>query len=160
MKPRINYCKVIFYTLLCLAPLNSRAGNAKNPPVQTGHPGESKLAGSYLRLEDILAKSDIVFVGEIERIGWPDVKEAGIDSYHGVRVKVIQTLKGSLGSEASVEIGVREGEETAPHVGTRYLFFIVKEIGWLTVRKLVVANDATIAQVKQLIAAAPVHISH
>ncbi len=127
--------------------------SAQNEPV---------LSGSKLRSEDVAAKADVVFVGEITAIGFGDTKAEGESAYRGVQVKVLQVLQGTVAASITVTlhvVGMMEYHEDPPKVGNSYIFFVKKSAPGqhdaYTVFKLLSATDANIAKIKTLIAAAP-----
>jgi len=116
---------------------------------------EPVLNGSTLKAEDIAAKADAVFVGEIIQMGFPNPSAPGLASY-GTQVKVLQVLRGSVDAQITVTIDTHAmNREEPPKVGTQYIFFVKKEGDHFKALKLLTATDANIAKVKALIAAAP-----
>jgi hypothetical protein len=113
------------------------------------------LSGSNLKAEEIVLKSDAVFVGEITQTSDGPPAAASMHSV-GVQVKVLQILKGSVDTEISVTMDVysiyREGP---PQVGSSYIFFAHKEDNRIRVLKLLPATDANVTKVKAAIASTP-----
>ncbi len=147
---------IVLSLILCVQIM--KAQNAPAGAVQS----EPLLSGSSLKSEDLALKADAIFVGEITAIGGGNPKATGRSAYHGVQVKVLEVLRGSVAAQVSVTLYARfEGgiHEQAPKVGGTYIFFAHKntEPGWdnYTVLKLLPATDATTAKVKGLIPAAP-----
>jgi hypothetical protein len=122
--------------------------------------GQAAFTGSEVRSEKVVKQSDAIFTGQIEEIGAAVVKAFGEKSYYGVKVKVLEVLKGTVDPEVSVSSIARTDTkvpEVAPETGKTYIFFAEKkEVGsQYRVLKLLPADDASISQVKVLIAAAP-----
>lgn len=122
--------------------------------------GQSPLTGSEVPLGTAVKQSDAIFTGQIEEIRGPVVKDIGEKDYFGVKVKVLDVLKGTVDPEVSVALSDRTGTkvpEVAPETGKTYLFFAKKKpVGsQFRVLKLLPADDSIIAQVKQLIAQNP-----
>jgi hypothetical protein len=115
--------------------------------------------GSYLKLEDVVSKADVVFVGVLLQTGPVTVAAPGQVRISGNQVKVLQTLKGSVNEQVSVEFNVHNDSKGAVKIGNTYIFF-VKSIAhpdpdpYLAIKILAAADDK-ISKVKALIAAAP-----
>jgi hypothetical protein len=119
----------------------------------------SNLSGSWRKPEELIAKSDAIFIGQILSLSLPDFVAAGASSY-GAKVKVLQSFKGIIAAEIHVALQVTNGgpiSEKKPELNHTYIFFVTirKEDNRIEVLKLVDATDDAIAHVKQLIAAAP-----
>jgi len=117
-----------------------------------------KLSGSDKKPEEVVANADTIFVGEIAEIGMGDTKATDRCAYYGVKVKVLQVLKGKPDSQVVVTLYTTFGggiQEYAPKVGISYIFFAHKntEVGWdaYTVIKLLPATDDHVTKVKGLI---------
>lgn len=154
MKPKNP---LLFTLLLPLLFFGIQMVKAQNIPAGASQ-NQSILSGSRLKSEDVTTKVDAVFIGEIEEIGFPTTLSPGALTYHGVKVKVLQVLRGSVGAEVTVTLYAERTSnvrEQAPKVSGTYIFFIKQTPGWNIVHKLLPATDDNIAKVKQLIAAAP-----
>lgn len=124
---------------------------------------EPVLSGSTLKSEDLASKCDAIFIGQIAKLGYPVLASAGAVSYHGVEVKVLQVLRGSIDGEVvKVTLLAMSGQnvhEAPPEVGNTYIFFVHKntEKGWnpYTAIKLLPATNDHVTKIKALIAAAP-----
>lgn len=100
------------------------------------------------------SKADVIFIGEIISIGLPNTKAPGQATYHGVTVKVLQMLKGSLPQQVNVSLARKhvagKGEDPAPVIGQSYIFFAMNsQPQELTVTKLLPADDSSIANVRR-----------
>ena len=116
---------------------------------------EPVLTGSALKSEDIAAKTDAVFVGEIMQIGFPNPSSPGMASY-GVQVKVLQVLRGSVEGQAIVTVATRAiNREEPPKAGSQYIFFAKKEGDRFEALKLLPATAANVAKIKGLLPPAP-----
>jgi len=117
-----------------------------------------KLSGSGLKSEDIILKSDAIFIGQIIAKGAVLMLEPG-KSYRFYTVKVATLLKGTLAGEIQVSLDVRNDSrvvEVIPRVGENYIFFAILKASEIIVVKLLPATDANIAKIKALIADYPV----
>ena len=131
------------------------AQNTTNPGAVQAEP---KLSGSRFKTEDMALKADAVFVGEITQMGSPTAKMAGAVVYHGVQVKILQVLRGSIDPQSTFTLyvsGTTTFHEDSPKVGSSYIFFVRKngpgQPDLYSVLKLLPATDATTAKVKGLI---------
>jgi len=139
---------VILISLTCLAlsiqSLKSQNDLATNTP---------RLTGSALKSEDLILKSDAIFVGTVTQIFPPSAAEAGVDVFEGVQVKILSVLRGSLGANVAITLPVISNErfqEDAPKVGSSYIFFVKVTGAEIRVLKLLPATDATTATVQKL----------
>ena len=131
---------------------------------QNNAPAEMVLSGSTFKSEDVLAKADVVFVGTITEAGSevllpPTAPYAG-PLYGGVKVNVLQVLRGSIGAQVSVSLFTSFVHHEKLHtVGSSYIFFVKKNAPGqpdpYTALKLLPATGDNIAKVKALIATAP-----
>lgn len=159
MNHRNAIALVIVFALLNLVFL-VKALKAQNAPTETGRAESTNLAGSTLKMEDTVLKANAIFVGEIIQEGIPDVSAPGRSAYSGVKVKVLQVLRGSVDAQVSVTLYTTySSNEQPPKAGSTYIFLAHKntEPGWdaYKVFKLLPATDENIAKVKQLIAVGP-----
>ncbi|HXC02119.1 MAG TPA: hypothetical protein VNU49_05665 [Opitutaceae bacterium] len=118
-----------------------------------------KLSGSEQTTVNMVLKCDVIFIGKVEEIGMPGLKSAGQSTYHGVRVRVSQLLKGSIDSPVLVSLRVTIGkrlQEVPPQIGKSYVFFVEKRPSENIARKLLDGTDVNIAKIKQLIATPPI----
>src|SRR5260221_10713215 len=98
----------------------------QNTPAETDQSAPI-LSGSGLKSEDVAVKADAVFVGEITKMGLLDESAPGRDSYHGVQVKVLQVLRGTVAAQVSVTLyATYTAREQPPKVGGTYIFFARK----------------------------------
>ncbi|MDB4793753.1 hypothetical protein OAG63_01840 [Methylacidiphilales bacterium] len=137
--------------ILCIEPVKAQTTTAV-----TGQ-SEPILSGSGLKVEDIAMKCDAIFIGQIVSLGDAETASAGIDT-RGASIKVLQILRGSVGSQVGVAISTSlwpSLHEQIPQVGKSYIFFVHQEGTRFTVLKLLPATDDHISKVKALIAAAP-----
>jgi hypothetical protein len=98
-----------------------------------------KLAGSSMKVTEATKKSNVILIGEIESSG-SEVDQGADTTYggpllRGVKVKVTNLLRGSIGSEISLSLYVGTlGGEKLPQVAQMYIFFVqtkgVGERGW------------------------------
>jgi hypothetical protein len=138
--------RVTWLLLACLA-LGIQPLKAKNEPV---------LSGSTQKTENIVLKCDAVFIGQITHMRLGPPASSNVASYTGVKVKVLQMLRGSFDEQIPVMLNVLAlNHEEAPTTEGTYIFFLKKESGWNIVKKLLPATNDNIAKVKALIAAAP-----
>jgi len=128
------------------------------PAVQT----ESvTLTGSELKTGDVVLIADAIFIGETIDAGIKDpVASHPGTSFHALKVRVSQSLRGFLSGDVSTSLAVSDQpHETAPQAGGSYIFFVTKSdqsaFDPFTVVKLLPATADTIAAVKSLIAAPP-----
>jgi hypothetical protein len=154
MKP-INCIPISILWILFILTFSVQPLKSQNSPNVT--PNDSiKLPGSTFKEEDVAPRSDSIFIGEIMDMGPSAPTSPGTASFNGVRVKVLQILRGSIGSEITVEITSFALEhEALPKVGSSYIFFVKKDGDRFTAVKLLPATDDHITKVKGLIAAAP-----
>ena len=115
-----------------------------------------RFTGSEQKYEEALAKADIVFEGQVNRVGQWAFGPSGETAYNGVRITVSQIFKGSIESPADVFLYVRHDNviEAPPETGKAYIFF-VRQLNQKKVLKLVPATDENVAKTKQLIAQSP-----
>lgn len=121
---------------------------------------QTAFTGSDSKLDVAVKNADAIFTGQVEEIGAPVFKALGEKSYYGIRIKVVQVLKGTVDSEVLVSLIARMDTkvvEAPPESGKTYLFFAKKKknSSQLRVIKLIVANNPSIAEVKQLISQSP-----
>jgi hypothetical protein len=161
MKTKTRFQPLILLISFSLI-LGFQISKAQNALSETRENISIKLSGSDLKSEDIVLKANAVFVGEITELGHPNTKAPGQNVYHGVQIKVLQVLRGSVDAQVTVTLYIHfapNSSENPPKVGNTYIFFAHKntEVGWnpFTVLKLLPATDDNIAKVKALIAAAP-----
>jgi hypothetical protein len=119
--------------------------------------GEDAFTGSATKLDAAASKSDAVFIGQIEDIGSPVLKALGVKSYYGVKVKVIETLKGDVTGEVLLSLRAKTDSkfpEVAPEVNKHYIFFVVSKKTELQLYaiKILLASDSNIDLVKSWIA--------
>jgi hypothetical protein len=126
-------------------------------------PAGEILSGSTQKSEDIASKVDAVFVGQVTQIGFAVPEGDATASYPGIRVKILQVLRGSISAQV-VKVTLRttwrqDVHETPPTVGSSYIFFVKNKAqgasDHFTALKLLPATDDNTANVKALIAAAP-----
>jgi hypothetical protein len=122
----------------------------------------SKLAGSIIKAEDALAKSDAVLVGVIADMGFketpPTTAPSSGPTYDNVKVGVLQTFRGPAPGKiifSTIFTAALHGERL-PIVGTSYIFFLRKVAAgspdpYFAI-KLLLATSDNIATVKKLIA--------
>jgi len=126
------------------------------------HAGDdTKLTGSDLKVENAALHSDAIFVGQITDVGaeeeFPPASAYAGPLYHGVKIKIIQVLRGTVGTQTSVTLFVDfVAQEKLQTVGNSYIFFVTKnrdkDPDPFTALKLLPATDDSIAKIKQLIA--------
>jgi hypothetical protein len=141
---------ILLCSMIGVSSLEAQSSQLENSSV--------KLSGSRFKAEEIVAKANVICVGEIVQIGPPLTRAAAQASYPGVKIQISQCLKGDLSSPALIEIVVAKEPnvtEEAPKAGTTYIFFIKQTTSWNMVLKLLPATDDNIAKVKAMIAAAP-----
>jgi hypothetical protein len=116
-----------------------------------------KLPGSTVKTEEVALKCDAVFVGQITDIGhWGPPTSPDLISLQGVKIKILQVLRGSVDSEISVEIfWFDTNSEESPKAQSTYIFFLNKTHVENTIQnivpKLLPATEDNIAMVKKLI---------
>jgi len=87
------------------------------------------LVGGSLKPEEAVSKSDAVFVGEVTDTGIkvmppPDCPYEG-PLYRGIKIKVLQFLRGSVRDHVSVALFVPTMKLVTLHmVGNSYIFFV------------------------------------
>ena len=90
--------------------------------------GEPILPGSYLKVEEAVAKSDVVFEAKLTRAGEILMKDAAKyvgPTYTGAQATGASFYKGHAGEPVHLSIFVHGGyQETVPVVGQSYLFFV------------------------------------
>jgi hypothetical protein len=122
---------------------------------------QTAFTGSEAKLDDVVSKADVIFVGQVEKIGGPVLAAIAQKAYFGVEIKVVNVLKGAVDNPmVSVALIAKTDTtvpEVAPQANQTYIFFVKKkEVGsQFRVLKLLPADSSLIAQVKALIAAAP-----
>ena len=150
---------------LALLALLSLTFSIQSAKAQNDSPGNAAdqqvgLPGSAAKVEEVVLKSNAVFVGTITQMGFVDLGAVGVVSYGNVKVKVSQVFLGVVDSVTSVTFDVKNRpkvHEREPQVGNAYIFFAKTNAkgssDQFTVLKLLPATDDTIAKVKAVIAA-------
>jgi hypothetical protein len=155
MKTRTALPMSVLLILLSLT-LGVQPVKSQNAPAATASSDSMKLTGSTLREEDLVAKSDAIFIGEIADPGLTVPTSPGMASYSGVQVKVLQVLRGSVDPQVTVKLDIfATNHEGPPQVGSSYIFFVHKENDQLRVLKLLPTTNANTTKVTKVIAAAP-----
>jgi hypothetical protein len=112
------------------------------------------LSGSEKKVDDIVSKSDLIFVGRVASKGFISTAAPGLSGQEPT-VNVTSVLKGQVGSEVHVTLYVKNNGrviEAAPKIGESYIFFVKQgATQQLFVLKLLPATDANIVEIKQLI---------
>jgi len=142
-------------------------GSTVVPQPLPGQVAPPKITGSRITAEDALQKSDVIFIGQITSLGVEEYHETAEPypgpNYQGAKVKVVQTLRGSLKSPAvmTIFVGSVVYQETIPTVGYLYIVFAIRTIkpdrhnpDPFVILKLLPATDDNTAKVKSMIFAA------
>ena len=112
---------------------------------------QHQLSGSMLKLPEA-AKSDVTFIAQITKLGFPDADSSGETGYGGTEAKVLQVLRGSIDSPVVLDIHVLYiPHEEPPRVGRSYIFFANKVPGYTEVRKILPLTDEDVAKVKEVL---------
>ena len=130
---------------------------AESPAQPASDIKEPLYPGSQKKAENIIASSDVIFVGQITAISGVFMLEPGA-SYCLYKVKVVTVLKGAVGGLIQVSASVRSDgpvAEVRPRANETYIFFAKLGRDQVDAVKLLPATDTNIANVKTLIAAAP-----
>jgi len=157
MKTRNTLARTPLLMLLSLS-LILQALEAQNNTEGTDQNKSIDLSGSTVKTEDIAMKVDAIFVGQIVDIGSPMPGALGQAVYYGVKVNVLQILRGTVDANVTVTLYVTRGmnvHEEPPKTGNSYIFFINEGKERIFVRKLLPATDSTTATIKKLIPVPP-----
>ena len=118
--------------------------------------GAPILTGSTLKTDDIVRKSDVIFVGKVTELGMPNPTSTDMAEFAGTKVKVLHVLRGSVGSQMVVPIPISgRDRESPPNINFKYIFFGHRntevEGEPFAVLKLLPGTDDNVALVKKLI---------
>lgn len=106
---------------------------AANPVNEAASPGKDEtkkehLPGSRIKDEDAIKKASLIIVGKIVDPGGRSFDFPSETHHGGVKVEVLQILKGDVPEELSLDFVVneypRETVEKAPEVGQPYIIFL------------------------------------
>ena len=149
----MHVCLIALF--LSMNPVNTPPLKAQNFVSGSQNPS-SGLSGSDLKAEDVVVKSDAVFIGNITGVvAGASAKEQGVTTFV-VSVGVTECLRGDVAGQLTASLKVFMGyRQKPPESGNSYIFFVRKNGSEFAVLKLLPATDANIAKVKALIAAAP-----
>jgi hypothetical protein len=117
-----------------------------------------RYPGSEKKLQDCVLNSDVVFIGQVIGKGPVILSSPGV-SYRSYTVEVSTALKGTVAGQVTVSLDVKnDGKviEVIPHFGENYIFIAALKEGDLIAMKLLPRTSDEIAQVKALLANAPV----
>jgi hypothetical protein len=107
-----------FFLLLMVFGLSGQTARADAAPI---------LPGSYLTIDEAVAKSDLVFEAKLTSAGTLDNEAAGKNIgpiYTGAQATGAAFYKGHAGEPIHLTIFLNNGQhETVPLVGQNYLFF-------------------------------------
>jgi hypothetical protein len=109
---------------------------ASNPVNEAASPSKDEtkkehLPGSRIKDEDAIKKASLIIVGKIVDPGGRSFDFPSETHHGGVKVEVLQILKGDVSGELSLDFVVqdypRETAERAPEVGQQYIIFLKKK---------------------------------
>ncbi len=138
---------MVLFAIISPIPLQSQ-----NPTSDVSTTESSKLTGSDQKTEDAVSASDVIFIGDITKLGAVSLRAPGKIAYHNVQVSVIRTLKGTVETpNVTISIAVRKDVESVPKAGTRYIFLTKGNNGTYTVYKLILFDEGSSASIQSLI---------
>jgi hypothetical protein len=129
-------------------------------PVPQHAEDDGTLLGHALKDEDTFKNGVDIIIGKFVSLGTGSSDSPGESYYQGASIQVISSLKGSLSGNLKASFSVKffsqHGNETVPVVGNQYIMFLRERVpNEFTIKKLLLATDKNIAEVKTAIAAAP-----
>ena len=128
--------------------------------------GQNLFTGSQIKMDLATKQADVIFIGNIEEIQGPGMDAFGLPFY-AAKIQITDVLKGKVAPEVWLSLIASmftKPRETPPVVHQKYVFFgKTDELSTgvdIRTLKLLPADDATVAKVKQLIAAASAPSPH